>query len=88
MLASPIAKPFPQFTPFFCIVIGLKNTIQNKIPQRNEVLQVLQISSVAWEKTSIRTSNLKGSCWLEALLFQRLGSLLVLFGRLGLSVVF
>ena len=34
-----------------------------------------------------RTSNLTGSCWPEALLFQSWGSLLVLFG-LGLSVVF
>ena len=60
-------------------------------PIRREVTKpqtATVISSVAWEKTSIRTSNLKGSCWPEALLFQRLGSLLVLFGRLGLSVVF
>ena len=34
-----------------------------------------------------RTSNLIGSCWHEALLFQSWGSLLVLFG-LGLSIVF
>ena len=34
-----------------------------------------------------RTSNLIGSCWPEALLFQSWGSLLVLFG-LGLSIVF
>ena len=33
------------------------------------------------------TSNLIGSCWPEALLFQSWGSLLVLFG-LGLSIVF
>ena len=34
-----------------------------------------------------RTSNLIGSCWPEALLFQSWGSLLVLFA-LGLSIVF
>ena len=34
-----------------------------------------------------RTSNLIGSCWPEALLFQSWGSLLVLFG-LGVSIVF
>ena len=34
-----------------------------------------------------RTSNLIGSCWPKALLFQRWGSLLVLFG-VGLSIVF
>ena len=34
-----------------------------------------------------RTSNLIGSCWPEALLFQSWGSLLVLFG-LGISIVY
>ena len=34
-----------------------------------------------------RTSNLTGSCWPEALLFQSWGSLSVLFG-LGLSIAF
>ena len=39
MLASPIAKPFPQFTPFF-IATGLSETIQaNTARQRNQVLQ-------------------------------------------------
>ena len=39
MLASPIAKPFPQFTPFF-IATGLPETIQaNTARQQNQVLQ-------------------------------------------------
>ena len=37
-------------------------------------------------KNLFRTSNLIGSCWPEALLFQGWGSLLVLFW-LGLSIV-
>ena len=37
-LASPIAKPFPQFTLFF-IATGLPKTIQTNIAQQNHVLQ-------------------------------------------------
>jgi len=43
--------------------------------------------SKAFGQNLFRTTNLISSCWPEALLFQSLGSLLVLFG-LGLSVVF
>ena len=39
MLASPIAKPFPQFTAFF-IATGIPETIQaNTTRQQNQVLQ-------------------------------------------------
>ena len=37
-LASPIAKPFPQFTLFF-IATGLPKTIQTNIAQQYHVLQ-------------------------------------------------
>ena len=46
---------------------------------------VPQINSVG--QNLFRTSNLIGSCWPKAVLFQSWGSLLVLFG-LGLSIVF
>ena len=38
MLASPIARPFPQFTPFF-IATGLPKAIQTNTAQQNHVLQ-------------------------------------------------
>ena len=37
-LASPIAKPFPQFTLFF-IATGLPKATQTNIAQQNQVLQ-------------------------------------------------
>ena len=43
--------------------------------------------NVAVGQNLLGTSNLIGSCWPKALLFQSWGSLLVLFG-LGLSIVF
>ena len=47
----------------------------------------LMTLNVAVGQNLFRTSNLIGSCWPEALLFQSWGSLLVLFG-LGVSIVF
>ena len=58
------------------------------MPTLNDVLDP-HINGVkkAVGQNLFRTSNLIGSCWPEALLFQSLGSLSVLFG-LGLSIVF
>ena len=38
VLASPTAKPYPQFTPLF-IATGLLKTIQTNIAQQNQVPQ-------------------------------------------------
>ena len=41
VLASPIAKPFPQFF----IATGLPNTIQTNTAQQNQVLQTTSLTA-------------------------------------------
>ena len=83
----------------FCIfglVFGKQSTLKtSKITQHMdkelaslEQAAVLYLSSIfSVGQNLLRTSNLIGFCWPEALLFQSWGSLLVVFG-LGLSIFF